>query len=444
MSNAGVIVLCFVALLSLVMWLSYRSVHEHIEESVDAELAMLAGEFRIDGPAGLTYLVAERVRHDSARHERYYRLERADGVLLAGNLTHWPEGMTARQGRHELPSPARGGRTSMVASWARMPDGSRLLVAFDEYELRHLQRKLRQGAIWSLLAVLVMSWFAGRFITRSALRPIGTIRESARQIMLGDLRHRIPLQGSGDEFDQLARTLNNMLDRIAQLIAGIEGTTDNIAHDLRSPLTRHRARLEAALAVRPTEGEWTAWVERHLADIDQILSTFQSLLKIARIDAGILRSAFTVMDLAALCHDAAEFMEPLAESRAQHLRIDLPGHLPVAGHRDLLFQLLTNLLDNAIKYSPPGSDILLSGALSGDHCLLTLRDHGPGIPAEQRERVFERLYRLDSTRMTPGLGLGLSLARAVIQLHEGSITLADASPGLLVEIRLPASGGSVT
>ncbi len=436
LSNVGVIVLCFLVLLVLVLWLSNRFMREHIEESVDAELAMLVSEYTIDGRAGLTHLIDDRVKHHARAHERYYRLEAA-GQALAGNIAAWPDTARDSPGHLTLPSLRHPNKTAMAASWTRLPDGSRLLVAFDEYELHHVQRKMRQGATWSLLVVLLMAWMAGRFITRTALQPIETIRQSARQIMQGDLRHRIPVQGSNDEFDQLARTLNNMLDRIQQLITGIEGATDNIAHDLRSPLTRLRARLEASQQERPAAGDWEPWIERHLGDIDQILSTFQSLLKIARVDSGILRGAFTHIDMAALCRDAAEFMEPLAEANGQHLQLELPESLAVNGHRDLLFQLLINLLDNAIKYGAPDSAIELSCALRDDSCVLTVRDHGPGIPETQRERVFERLYRLDDTRLTPGLGLGLSLVRAVIQLHEGRIVLRDAGPGLRVEIKLP-------
>ncbi len=436
LSNAGIIVLCFVVLLGLVMWRSNSFMRGHIEEGVDAELTMLIGELGLDGRVGLVHLIEDRVKHHARAEERYYRLESKSGEHLAGNIMSWPAEASGQPGRVSLPSIRHPNKTHMLARWTIMPDGSRLIVAFDEDELHHVQRKLRQGATWSLLIVLVMSWFAGRLITRTALGPIETIRQSARQIMEGDLRHRIPQQGGNDEFDQLASTLNDMLDRIEQLIAGVEGATDNIAHDLRSPLARVRGRLEAARQDRPSPADWEPWIERHLADIDQILSTFQSLLKIARVDSGILRSAFTRLDIAALCRDAADFMEPLAESRGQRMVLDLPDSLLIDGHRDLLFQLLINLLDNAIKYGAPETDIMLSCRQAGSECALTVRDQGEGVPKAQRERVFERLYRLDSTRTTPGLGLGLSLVRAVMQLHEGRISLHDAQPGLLVDIRL--------
>lgn len=437
LSNAGVIVCCFLVLLTLVMWLSSRFMREHMEESVSAELAMLQGDYQIDGLSGLVRLIEERNLHGESGHLRYYRLEDAGRHLLAGNLAAWPESAPAAGVQFTLPSPGHPGRTVLLAQWNALPGGERLLVGFDEYELRHIERRLRQAGTVSLLVVLLLAWFAGRYITHTVLRPIETIRQSARQIMEGDLRHRIPVKQGGDEFDQLSATLNGMLDRIAELIAGIEGATDNIAHDLRSPLTRHRARLEAALDSPPPPGEWEEWVERNLADIDRVLSTFQALLKIARVDSGLLRSAFSDIDMAALCRDAVEFMEPLAELREQRLLLDVPERLEVRGHRDLLFQLLTNLLDNAIKYGPAQSPVLLRCQASADTCVLVVEDRGDGIPAALHERVFDRLYRLDAARQEAGQGLGLSLVQAVVRLHHGRVSLASAEPGLRVSVHFP-------
>lgn len=439
LANAGVIVVCFILLLFGVMGLSRHFMHQHIRESVDSELTMLTGEFEIDRRDGLVQLISERMSRPSPNHDRIYVLQDAGGHYIAGNLPAWPAQAQGEAGTLMLPSRLHAGETHVVAGYVTLDDGSRLLVGFDQYELRHVEERLRQGALLSLAVVLLMSWFAGRLITRISLRPIETIRESAGQIMRGDLRHRIPLSGSGDEFDQLAGTLNDMLDRIQQLIAGVEGATDNIAHDLRSPLTRVRARLESVLRQPPADADWQPWVERHLADVDQVLSTFQALLQIARIDSGVLRAGFEPCDLAALVREAVDFLEPVAEARGQQLRVSLPASLPVAGQRDLLLQLLLNLLDNAIKYAPADSEIRLEGEQRHGQIVLVLRDHGPGIPAAERERVFERLYRLDATRQTQGLGLGLSLVRAVVGLHHGSICLDDGRPGLIVTLTLPAA-----
>lgn len=440
LSSAGVIVACFLLLMVVVMSLTLHYLDSHIDESVDAELAILQDEYAMNGAYGVTRLVQQRLRRTSPYHDRVYRIEDAQGRRLAGNLARWPDHL---QGPDAvvLPSLNHPGETQVVAAWARLPDGGRLLVGFDRYEMRHVEQRLYETAGISLLLVLALSWLAGRFLARLSLQPIETIRASAQQIIRGDLRHRVPVSPANDEFDQLARTLNQMLDRIQQLIASVQGATDNIAHDLRSPLTRLRARLEAARATPPDAPAWTDWLDQHLGNLDQVLTTFQALLQIARVDAGLLRAQFTEIDLGHLLAEVADFMEPMADERGQALGLDVPagGSFRLRGHHDLPLQLLLNLLDNAVKYGAPQAGITLSLRRVGGQLEVALRDHGPGIPAEQRERVFERLYRLDATRQTPGLGLGLSLAKAVVQLHHGSLRLEDAEPGLRVILRLPVA-----
>lgn len=437
LANAGVIVLCFLILAGIVIGYARYFMREHIRESVDAELHIMASEFSLDGRLGLSKLIYFRLQGLDPRHQRVYRLEDATGQRLIGNLAQWPA-TGATQGYLRLPSAAHPGETHVIARWTRLPDGSRLLVGYDEYELHHLERQIDQIALISLLLVIIMALLASRLITRNALRPIAGMRRSAEQIMKGDLDHRLQVQGSNDEFDALSNTLNDMLDRIAQLIRSIKDTTDNIAHDLRSPLTRHRARLEAAQEHMPMAAAWPEWVDSHLRDIDQVLSTFQALLKLASIDSGELRSAFMPTDLRQLCLDAAEFMEALTDSRHQTLMLALPEDpVMIAGHRNLLFQLLINLLDNASKYGPEQTEIRLTLTAHRGIWSLTLSDAGPGIPDTERDNVFERLYRLDQTRQTPGLGLGLSLVKGIVQLHNGRVCLKDAHPGLRVEIEAP-------
>ena len=430
--------------LVLVSWLAGQYMLGHVEESVEAELDILAAEYRVDGVRGITGLIGQRLDMRSPDHDRLYRLEDAQGRALVGNLDHWPA-EAGREGEPlRLPSLRHAGHTDIVARWQRLPDGSRLLVGFDEYEVEKVRSDIRHAALASFGIMLLLSLAGGWLLTRAALRPVETIRRAAQQIMDGDLQHRIPLGAEGrekdelkDEFDRLAQTLNAMLDRIEGLIASVRGATDNIAHDLRSPLTRHRARLEAALRHPPAADELPDWLERNLTDIDQVLSTFQSLLRIARVDSGLLRSEFTDLDLVRLVHDAAELMEALAEERGLTLELSVPPQAPCHGHRDLLFQVLLNLIDNAIKYSPAGGQVRLALTPADEGWRIEVSDQGPGIPEAERERVFERLYRLDSARSTPGLGLGLSLVQSVVTLHRGRILLSDARPGLSVTLLLP-------
>lgn len=440
LANSALLAAGFGLLLMLVSWLAGQYMLGHVEESVEAELDILAAEYRVDGVRGISGLIRQRLDVRSANHDRVYRLEDAAGRLLIGNLDHWPASAGRESLPLRLPSLRHSGQTEIVARWARLPDGSRLLVGFDEYEVEQVRGDIRRAALVSFGLMLIASLGGGYLITRAALRPVETIRRAAQQIMDGDLQHRVPLRsGDGaDEFDRLAQTLNGMLDRIARLIASVRGATDNIAHDLRSPLTRHRARIEAALNHPPTADELPDWLERNLADVDQVLSTFQSLLRIARVDSGLLRSEFSELDVGRLVRDAAELMEPLAEERGLRLVVSAPEGAACTGHRDLLFQTVLNLIDNAIKYSPHGGTVELSLTRDGEDWRLCVHDEGPGIPAAERERVFERLYRLDSARDTPGLGLGLSLVQSVVALHRGTIALEDAAPGLAVTLRLPA------
>ena len=440
LANSALLAAGFGLLLMLVSWLAGQYMLGHVEESVEAELDILAAEYRVDGVRGISGLIRQRLDVRSANHDRVYRLEDAAGRLLIGNLDHWPASAGRESLPLRLPSLLHRGQTEIVARWARLPDGSRLLVGFDEYEVEQVRSDIRRAALVSFGLMLLASLGGGYLITRAALRPVETIRRAAQQIMDGDLQHRVPLRsGDGaDEFDRLAQTLNGMLDRIARLIASVRGATDNIAHDLRSPLTRHRARIEAALSHPPTADELPDWLERNLADVDQVLSTFQSLLRIARVDSGLLRGEFSELDLGRLVRDAAELMEPLAEERGLRLVVSVPAGAVCTGHRDLLFQTVLNLIDNAIKYSPHGAAVDLSLTRDGDDWRLCVRDEGAGIPATERERVFERLYRLESARDTPGLGLGLSLVQSVVALHRGTIALDDAMPGLAVTLRLPA------
>ena len=440
LANSALLAAGFGLLLMLVSWLAGQYMLGHVEESVEAELDILAAEYRVDGVRGISGLIRQRLDVRSANHDRVYRLEDAAGRLLIGNLDHWPASAGRESLPLRLPSLLHREQTEIVARWVRLPDGSRLLVGFDEYEVEQVRGDIRRAALVSFGLMLLASLGGGYLITRAALRPVETIRRAAQQIMDGDLQHRVPLRsGDGaDEFDRLAQTLNGMLDRIARLIATVRGATDNIAHDLRSPLTRHRARIEAALSHPPTADELPDWLERNLADVDQVLSTFQSLLRIARVDSGLLRGEFSELDLGRLVRDAAELMEPLAEERGLRLVVSVPAGAVCTGHRDLLFQTVLNLIDNAIKYSPHGAAVDLSLTRDGDDWRLCVRDEGAGIPAAERERVFERLYRLESARDTPGLGLGLSLVQSVVALHRGSIALDDASPGLAVTLHLPA------
>jgi signal transduction histidine kinase len=256
--------------------------------------------------------------------------------------------------------------------------------------------------------------------------------------MSGDLSRRVPTNGTADDFDQLAVNLNAMLDEIERLMGGVRQVSDNVAHDLRTPLTRLRNRLEQLRSELGDTSPHQEHVERSIADADQLLATFGALLRIARIEAGGHRPDLVPVDLGALVQDAAELYEALAEDKRLRIDTSVASPATIQGDRDLLFQAVANLLDNAVKYTPDGGRVALEVSRTRDAIDVTVLDTGPGIPAEEREKVVQRFYRLERSRRTPGSGLGLSLVAAVARMHNAALLLEDHAPGLKATLRFEA------
>jgi signal transduction histidine kinase len=272
------------------------------------------------------------------------------------------------------------------------------------------------------------------------MRRIDAINETSRDIMQGDLSRRVPTDDRGDDFDELANNLNRMLERIEQLMEAVRQVSDNIAHDLRTPLTRLRTRLELARSGTDLQEEPREAIDKAVEDAEELLATFNALLRIARIESGSRRSGFARVELTELVRDLAELYEPLAVEKSQRLAVAVDGTVNIEGDRDLLFQAAANLVDNAIKYSPQGGRIELSAKLRSGRPEIAVADTGPGIPTDIREKVFQRFFRCDDSRSTPGSGLGLSLVRAVAELHGARISLEDNEPGLCVRICFEIAG----
>jgi signal transduction histidine kinase len=296
---------------------------------------------------------------------------------------------------------------------------------------------VRESLAWGLAIMVVFALVGGILISRPMLRRIDAISRTSREIMAGDLSRRIPLTGRRDELDRLAESLNAMLDQIQRLVAGMRQVSDNIAHDLRTPLSRLRSRLEVTLMDHSDPARYRDAIERTIAEADALLKTFNALLSIAQAESGVSRSRFEPVELDRLVQDVVELYGALADERGVEL---LPASLPrsvVQGDRHLLFQAISNLVDNAVKFTPSGGRVRLDVTQSSRDALVAVADSGPGIPAEARERVLERFVRLDSSRGAPGSGLGLSLVAAVARLHGGGIELGDNAPGLRAVLRLP-------
>ena len=334
-----------------------------------------------------------------------------------------------------------------AARWcasSSLPGGFRLLVGRDFEERDRLRQILAQPARWAVVLLVVMGVAGGIFVARRVLQRIDSMTATNERIMAGDLTGRLAVTGSGDEFDRLANSLNAMLERIEALMSGLKQVSDNIAHDLKTPLTRLRNRTEEALRSAKGEGDYRAALESTLEESDGLIRTFDALLMIARAEAGEARHGMTDFDANDVAKSVVELYEPLAEEKGLHLAADINGPLPVHGSRELIGQALANLIDNAIKYGAAGrpgdkSEIRVATHREDGSALLSVGDHGRGIPAEDRSRAVERFVRLEPSRSRPGVGLGLSLAAAVARLHGGELRLEDNSPGLRVTLALPAA-----
>jgi signal transduction histidine kinase len=328
-------------------------------------------------------------------------------------------------------------RSLAVVQSFDLPGGFHLLIGRDVQVRAQLRALLTDALLWAILVVVAMA-SAGAFVVRSLFRrTLANVSATAAAIGGGDFTQRVRLSGRGDEFDQLAETINDMLDRMARLMEGVREVSNAIAHDLRTPITRARARLEDAGLHAGTVGELRAAIERAIADLDDIVALFQALLRIAEIEAGSRRAAFAALDLTPLLADVAELYGAVAEEKGIALTVQAPERLPAFGDRDLIQQAVVNLVDNAVKFSPSGGAVVLRATLARAGVEIAVADQGAGIPEADRARAAERFFRGESARNTPGSGLGLALVQAVAQLHGGSLRLADAAPGLVAILTLP-------
>jgi len=324
--------------------------------------------------------------------------------------------------------------------------GFRLLVGRDLEERERLHDIVLAAGRWSLAIVIVLGVAGGFFVTRRVLKRVDAMTETTRKIMDGDLAGRLPVAGTGDELDRLATNLNAMLERIEALMHGLKEVSDNIAHDLKTPLTRLRNRCEEALRLAEDESQYRAALESTIEESEALIRTFNALLMIARAESGQARDGMTEFDAAEIARGVGELYEPLADEKGIRLKVEAPTPAPVHGNRELISQALANLVDNAIKYGAPdhtagvngaAAEIVVKAVGEGDRILLAVADGGHGIPEADRGRAVERFVRLEQSRSKPGSGLGLSLASAVARLHGGELKLEDNHPGLRTVISLP-------
>lgn len=444
----GLFALCAVALLFYVTAITEGMQRDRTQQVVTDELRIVAGAYRANGITGLVRVIERRSRQPGAN---LYAIAAPTGDLIAGNIAALQpgvldtEGWTAQPFRYERIGDAADEVHQAMALVILLPNGMRLMVGRDVGE-REQVRGLVRNALMIALAIMFVGalaiWF---FVGRRALKRIDHMSKASKKIMAGDLSQRLPVNGSGDEFDRLSLSLNAMLGRIEKLNEGLRQVSDNIAHDLKTPLTRLRNRAEAALASRDGAAAHGEALEDMIANSDQLIRTFDALLMISRVEAGSSTAQMSEVDLSGLAQDAAELYEPAAEEQGVKLSTDIAPGLAVRGNRELLAQALSNLIDNAIKYvgGVAAAEIAVRLTRVNGETRLSVIDNGPGIPAARRDDVVKRFVRLDESRSKPGTGLGLSLVQAVAALHGGRLELDDASPaavdnpGLAATMALP-------
>ena len=380
---------------------------------------------------------------------RWYALYAANGIKLAGNLDHHP-GHTGWSHMHFTPRATRRAPApithTLTLYTVRTAQHGWLVVARDTYYLYHVRKVAERILALALLLIVGISLLAGALVGRRMSRRVRAMSAVAGKISSGQLHLRMPLRGNGDELDRIAATINGMLERIAELLADVRRVGADIAHDLRTPLSRLRQRLERLQRHPPADGaSLDSALGQALDDIDELLNVFQAVLRIARVDSGDIGADFVPIALDELLEELHDTYAPVAESEGQTLHLDLACRARAPGDRELLMQALVNLVENAIRHTPPGTRITLSLHGEGPRVCVAVGDNGPGIPADQRDRVLEPFMRLENSRHTAGNGLGLSLVRSVAALHRASLRLDDAAPGLRVILSFVAcnpSGGA--
>ena len=438
---AGLFAASALLLLSFIYWSTAGYMLRQADETIDAEIAGLAERYRISGLVGLTSLIEERLARQPAGSSLYLVADAAYRPRV-GNLSAWPQVEADGDGWLNF---RLGQPVGEEAHWARarpfrLDRGYFLLAGRDMYELESIRDAIVRTMAWGFAFTVVLALVGGVLVGRGRIRRVSVINQAIGDVVAGDLTRRIPTDPTGDDIEQLADNLNHMLAELEEQVDAVRRVSDNIAHDLRTPLARLRTRLEL---LRENEaGASTArreTAERAVIEADGLLATFNALLRIARIEAGRRRQGFARVEFAGLIHDVAELYGPLLDEAGLALDIDAQDRLTVIGDRDLLFQAVANLVDNVLKHVPSGSRVTVTSRSERDGVQLTVADNGPGVPAAERGRVLERFYRLDASRTKPGAGLGLSLVAAVAKLHDAGLVLADNEPGLRVSLRFASS-----
>lgn len=438
---AAVFALSFAILIVIVYFTASSAMRAQLRQAVEDDAQALIEEVRNDGLPSIVSDIEERLA-SSASSARYYYLADARGSRVAGNLKSIPaqSGWIAKAF-----TPAETDDSGLITDedhelWGlgtRFDDGAFLFVGQDAFATITTQEAILTSIGWSLLIALLVAIVAGIFASRRFLSKVDAINVTSSAIMEGHLRERIPTQGTSDELDRLSANLNRLFDSNESLLESLKQVTTNIAHDLRSPLSRLKQGLEASLEPGIAKKAQERAIHDAINEADRLLAISSGLLRIAQIESGSRRKGFRPVELSRVLERVGEAYRAVAEDEGKAFVASIEPGIQVVGDQDLLMQMFANLVENAIRHTPQQTHIrLLLRSMEG-RILAEVTDSGPGIPEDQREKVFERFYRLDASRSTPGHGLGLSLVLAVANLHGIQLTLEDNLPGLRAVIRFP-------
>lgn len=423
------------ALSAVAWWATTGFALRQLAQEVERDSGVLLQAARLGGPASAALSIEARIAADRSGTQ-YFLLAGPEGQRLAGNLARAPRA----PGWERLSLSGAGVQAELLALGTALPGGGFLVVGRDVAPVRQLEGFLLAAAGWVGGAALLLGLLGGGLVGRGVTRRAAAMEAALARVEAGEIGHRLPLRAGGDEFDRLAGRINATLDRVHALMATLRQVTDDIAHDLRTPLTRLRQRLEAALRSAEGDAAWRAATEAAVADCEHLLDIFAALLRIAQVESGARRAGFAPFDLSAVAEAVAEVHLPAAEARGQVLEARIAPGIVAQGDRDLVTQAVSNVVDNAVKHGRPGGRIVVElqpGPAGG--AVLTVSDDGPGIPAGERQAVLQRFHRLDAARATPGTGLGLALVAAVAELHGMALSLGDNAPGLVVRLDIPGA-----
>jgi signal transduction histidine kinase len=423
--------LCSILAIGITVYLvTYHTLEQQLKSTIEAEAVRLKTEYDSGGIAELKDEIDEV--DGRASHTLFeYGVIDQNGKLIAGSLNNF-QPFTGWQTVMRIPSANKPEKEFLYIKVMALPNKVWLGVGHDGKYIQNAGEAIIQAFIWGFVLVIFLGAAGGLYLSRAFLRKIERITKSTQAIIAGDLKHRLPVSKNRDELDNLALLLNLMLEKIGTLIENIQQVSNDIAHDLRTPISHLKFRLENAQTNNLSAEQYNERIAFAIEEVDTILATFSAMLRISQIESGSRRSGFKTVDLSNIAGAVTDALYPVAEEQGKTIHVDIDPGITLTGDKELLTQLAFNLLDNAILHTPVNTQIKVSLRSSGTQTELIVADNGPGIPEESRQKVFQRFYRLEQSRTTPGNGLGLSIVAAITELHGGTITLSDNNPGLKV------------